>query len=463
MTMAHIVLMSYGITSYLNTSFAVAAGLRERGHRVTYVSSLDVETVVTAQGFGFMLLSDEAKVRQDPEAFELDSLPGRQRYRQRSALIRVGQRKRNYYLNSDEWARMLETLEPDVVCIDEELPEAIIWFARRGVSLLLMQYIGGTRYRPGIPFLNSHTIPGDTWRSRAQIQMEWLKLWIKRGLTHLFAPPFYAGTDRRSIIRALAKQAGFDYRSAAFHNWFPMTFPDIPTLVFAAPEFDFAPQPSMNAEAGEFVGPMVWPERVDAVDAETVSAVEVFLQRNAARARPLIYCSLGTFWQMNVDYLQRVVEAFRQCPEWDLVLASGRGTAAAQFEPIPDNVLVRQRVPQLRLLQQADVVLTHGGIGTINECITYGVPMLVFSTGQVDQNGNAARVEYHGLGLRGEIDDTPPEAIAAQIAKVLCDPGYRTNVANMQAVYQMYHTENRAVDVIESALKKTRMARINFS
>lgn len=454
--MGHIVFISYGITSYLNTSFAVAAGLKARGHRVTYVSSLDVETAVAAQGFDFMLLRDEASVRQDPEAFELDSLPGKQRYRRRNALIRVGQRKRDYYLHSDEWARMLETLRPDVVCIDEELPEAIVWFARQDVPLLLMQYLGGTRYRRAVPPTDSHAIPDGSVRSRLKIQAEWLKLWTKRGLTHLLAPLFYAGTDRRSIIRALAAQTGFDYRGAAFHNWFPMTFPDIPTLVFAAPEFDFAPPPTMNGEAGAFVGPMVWCDRVDTIDEETNKKVEAFLQRNATRQRPLIYCSLGTFWQMNVDYLQRVVEAFRQRPEWDLVLASGRGTVASDFEPIPENVLICQRVPQLRLLAQANGVLTHGGIGTINECITFGVPVLVYSTGQVDQNGNAARVEYHGLGRRGAIDESAPQAIANQIAEVLNNPNYRTRVTQMQAIYRTYQSENRAVGLIEAELAQSR-------
>ncbi|KAA3664904.1 MAG: hypothetical protein DWQ04_03340 [Chloroflexi bacterium] len=421
--MAHIVFMTYGITSYLNTSFAVAAGLRARGHRVTYVSSLDVETAVTTQGFNFMLLADEARIRQDPERLQLERLPGRQRYQQRDALIRVGQRQRDYYLESDEWSRMLEVLQPDVLCIDEELPEAIIRLSSHSIPMLLVQYIGDTRYRPGLPPASSHLVPDGSLQSRVKIQVEWLKLWAKRGLTHLLAPLFYAGTDRRSIIRALAKQVGFDYGRAAFHHWFPMTFPDIPTLILAAPVFDFAPPPQVD---GAYVGPMVWSDRVDAVDEGTSAAVEAFLQR--------------------------VVAAFRQRPEWDLVLASGVETAVSHFEPIPENVLVCERVPQLRLLEQADVVLTHGGIGTINECITYGVPMITYSTGKMEQNGSAARVEFHEMGLRSAIDDTPAEAIAAQIAHVLSNPHYRANVTKMQALYQQYHAENRAVEHIETVL-----------
>ena len=455
--MAQVVFMTYGITSYLNTSFGVAAGLRERGHKVTYVSSLNVETAVTTQGFDFMLLSGEANIRQDPERLELERLPGSQRYKHRDALIRVGNRQRDFYLNNDEWARMLETLQPDVLCIDEELPEAIIWFSKQDVPMLLIQYIGDTRYRSGLPPASSHTIPNGSVNSRIKIQTEWFKLWAKRGLTHLLAPLFYAGTDRRSIIRALAKQTGFDYGSAAFHHWFPMTFPNIPTLILAAPEFDYAPPPTID---GTYVGPMIWPDRLDTIDAKTAATVNAFLQKNAEAKRPLIYCSLGTFWQMNVDYLQRVVEAFRQRPEWDLVLACGKDTAVSNFEPIPENVLVLQHVPQLRVLEQADVVLTHGGIGTLNECITYGVPMIAYSTGKMEQNGSAARVEFHKMGLRSAIDDTPSAAIADQIEHVLSNPDYRNNVTKMQTVYQKYHAENRAVNLIEAALKTKSSAKM---
>lgn len=60
------------------------------------------------------------------------------------------------------------------------------------------------------------------------------------------------------------------------------------------------------------------------------------------------------------------------------------------------------RVPQLKVLQHADLFVTHGGLGSVKESINYGVPMLVYPLDlQYDQNGNGLKVEHHGLGLRG--------------------------------------------------------------
>jgi UDP:flavonoid glycosyltransferase YjiC (YdhE family) len=339
-------------------------------------------------------------------------------------------------------------LQPDVLLIDEELPEIIIRATSLNVPMRLVQYFGGTRWRPGLPPLSSHLVPDGRLRTRFQIEVVWLALWVKRCLTHLLAPLFYAGTDRRSIIQAIAAQTGFDYSLAEFHHWFPMTFPNIPTLTLAAPEFDFAP---MTTTGEEYVGPMVWTDRVDAMDSLTAAELEAFLIQNKEQKRPLIYCSLGTFWQMDLDFLQRVVAAFQQRPEWDLVLASGPGMEMDHFAPLPDNVVVYKRVPQLTVLEQADVVLTHGGIGTINECITFGVPMVVYSTGKLDQNGNAARILFHNLGLRGKIDETP-SSISTKIAEILEKPRFRANVERMQTIYGRYQTDNRAVELIESLL-----------
>jgi hypothetical protein len=408
-----------------------------------------VEADVQRQGFNFVLLADEARIRQDPERLQLERLPSRQRYLRRKALIRVRQRQRDHYLESDEWALLLDELQPDILIIDEELPEAIIRIASLGKPMLLMQYFISTRWQPGIPPADSHLIPDGSLLNRIKITGEWLALWMKRSLTHVLAPLIYAGIDRRSIIRSLARQTGFDYRRAVVHHWFPILFPDIPTLFLSAPEFDFTHEQEIN---GAYLGPLVWPQRVDVVNEKTTKKLDTFLSLNAASGRPLIYCSLGTFWQMDIDYLQRVNRAFQLRPEWDLVLASGRGTAPDNFQPIPENVLVLKRVPQLQVLEQSDVVLTHGGIGTINECITYGVPMIVYSTGQVDQNGNAARVEHHGLGLRGVINSSSPETIAGQIAQVLTEPHFRTNVQQMQAIYKRYQVEGRAVAIVEGLL-----------
>jgi UDP:flavonoid glycosyltransferase YjiC (YdhE family) len=125
---------------------------------------------------------------------------------------------------------------------------------------------------------------------------------------------------------------------------------------------------------------------------------------------------------------------------------------ASELGKLPANVHVFASVPQLEVLQHVDVLITHGGIATINEAILYGVPMLVYSTGHVDQNGCAARVAYHGLGLVAHKRRETPETMVYKLEALIHDKTYRRNVAAMQTVFQRYREEKPAVTIIEDML-----------
>ncbi len=72
----------------------------------------------------------------------------------------------------------------------------------------------------------------------------------------------------------------------------------------------------------------------------------------------------------------------------------------------------------MELLSRADLFITHSGLNSIKESIFYAVPMLVFPIEfKTDHPGNAARIVYHVLGLRGDArKDSAPEIKKDQIA-----------------------------------------------
>ena len=51
----------------------------------------------------------------------------------------------------------------------------------------------------------------------------------------------------------------------------------------------------------------------------------------------------------------------------------------ASLKDIPANVEVGQMVPQLDILSQASVFITHAGMGGTGEAIYYGVPMIAIT------------------------------------------------------------------------------------
>jgi len=111
---------------------------------------------------------------------------------------------------------------------------------------------------------------------------------------------------------------------------------------------------------------------------------------------PVVYVSFGSFLSVRADVQARVVAALRRM-EVRVALAIGSGDPAVVGE-LPSHWLVREYLPQVRLLRRAALAVTHGGNNSVTEALTCGVPMLVlpFST---DQFAGAAAVENAGLGL----------------------------------------------------------------
>jgi UDP:flavonoid glycosyltransferase YjiC (YdhE family) len=156
--------------------------------------------------------------------------------------------------------------------------------------------------------------------------------------------------------------------------------------------------------------------------------------------RKLVYCALGTSgntYPGAMAFLGRVVEALRGLDGWDVVLAAG------DFYPevaerigrasVPHFAVVRD-APQLALLKRTDLMLTHGGLGSIKECIYFGVPMVVFP-GSSDQIGNAARVAHHQLGVVGDLRRSSAADIRSLVTQVTSSAAIRANVARMQQAF----------------------------
>ena len=118
--------------------------------------------------------------------------------------------------------------------------------------------------------------------------------------------------------------------------------------------------------------------------------------------KPLVLATFGTQsirYRHLRDQFRVIVELARRQTALQFVVAIG---AAQRFNCedlsfIPSNLLVREKVPQRRLLEKAKVLISHGGLGSIKEAIVAGVPLVVLPASH-DQPFNAMRVRYHGLG-----------------------------------------------------------------
>ncbi len=128
---------------------------------------------------------------------------------------------------------------------------------------------------------------------------------------------------------------------------------------------------------------------------------------------PRAYVSLGTVFNGQ----PRVFDAILDGLEHEVLVSAGASAQQVAARAGP-RVHVFDFVPQVPLLEQVDVVVTHGGNNTVQECLAAGRPMVVVPFGG-DQLENARRVERLGVGVALPPAQLAKERVRAAVAQAL--------------------------------------------
>ncbi len=141
--------------------------------------------------------------------------------------------------------------------------------------------------------------------------------------------------------------------------------------------------------------------------------------------RKLIYISLGS---LNTDFTQfykTCISAFRDT-DYYICMSIGKKCEVSELGEIPLNFLIKSFLPQLEILKQADVFITHGGFNSVNEALYFGVPMLVLP--QVnDQHMVARRLVSMQLGITESIKELSPETLRSRTEALLMNKLVKEN------------------------------------
>ncbi|HSF43259.1 MAG TPA: glycosyltransferase [Thermoanaerobaculia bacterium] len=173
-------------------------------------------------------------------------------------------------------------------------------------------------------------------------------------------------------------------------------------------------------------------------------------------SKRLLYCSLGSQPHVYgrervIGFLRAVVAGMAQRPGWQLVLSGGSLLGPGDLPGLPADAIVCPWVPQLAILDRAAVMVTHGGLGTVKECIFQGVPMIVYPMTN-DQPLNARRVVHHRLGLSGEDANATPDEIFSRVEKVHQDAEIRTSMERMRRRFREMEDSGTGPRLIEEVL-----------
>ena len=96
---------------------------------------------------------------------------------------------------------------------------------------------------------------------------------------------------------------------------------------------------------------------------------------------------------------------------------------------VPSNVHVVESVPHGAVLPHVDLVITHGGHGTLIRALAGGVPVMVVPISR-DQPDNAARVVHHQVGVVVS-KRSSPQKFAAAVRRALADDALHANARDM--------------------------------
>lgn len=217
----------------------------------------------------------------------------------------------------------------------------------------------------------------------------------------------------------------------------------VPELILCPREFEFS-----NLIKSE--RPQYYCEAL--IDLERVE--RPFSWEGIDREKPLIYCAMGSqahSFAGSKRFFQTMIDAMRIKTEWQMILSVGK-YHSTEFENVPGNVRVVNWVPQLEVLRRAKSMITHGGMGTIKECIIMGVPMIVFPMVR-NQPMSGARVVYHGLGVRGDIHTVTVEQVQSMIERIVHDDTYRERVVRMGQKFREMEENGKGVRIIEKMLE----------
>jgi MGT family glycosyltransferase len=215
-----------------------------------------------------------------------------------------------------------------------------------------------------------------------------------------------------------------------------------------APAFDF-PRRSLPP-AFHYVGPL-----------RDTRSGQIPFPWERLNGKPIVYASLGTLQQSKANIFRSFAEACAGLGV-QLVIAHNGGLDDTAVASLPGDPLAVHFAPQTEILSRASLALTHAGLNTVLDALTYGVPMVAVPV-TYEQPAIAARVEWSGAGRSLPLSRLSTKRLRALVREVLEKPGYASSARRVADSIRAAGGVRRAADIVEKALRAERSVRAGLS
>jgi UDP:flavonoid glycosyltransferase YjiC (YdhE family) len=183
----------------------------------------------------------------------------------------------------------------------------------------------------------------------------------------------------------------------------------------------------------------------------TASLSDALLRFLQPRDRPTVVVTLGSGvvdLTGSLEIYQTMIAAGHALDLRLVLLVSEDLHNRLRDTPIDARVFVTGHTDLAELLRHVDLIVHHGGMGTIGQALRAGVPMLI-APFVADQPLNAHSLCRLGVARTLTVGEFTPERAAAELSNLMRDGSYRDKATEMADVLREEDGAVGACDLIE--------------
>ena len=165
-------------------------------------------------------------------------------------------------------------------------------------------------------------------------------------------------------------------------------------------------------------------------------------------SRKVVLVTQGTVANHNFGLLiAPTLAALANEPDVLVVATAGGRPIEAIPGVVPRNARLASYLPFEWLLPRVNVLVTNGGYGSVNQAMSFGIPLV--TAGMTEDKADVnARVAWSGVGINLATNEPTPEALRNAVRTVIDRPAYRMRASQMAAEFAGIDTRSKILSII---------------
>jgi UDP:flavonoid glycosyltransferase YjiC (YdhE family) len=165
-------------------------------------------------------------------------------------------------------------------------------------------------------------------------------------------------------------------------------------------------------------------------------------------SRKVVLVTQGTVANHNFGLLiAPTLAALANEPDVLVVATAGGRPVEAIPGAVPSNARLASYLPFEWLLPRVDVLVTNGGYGSVNQAMSFGIPLV--TAGMTEDKADVnLRVAWSGVGVNLATNEPTPEALRTAVRTVLDRPAYRMRASQMADEFARIDTQSAILSII---------------